>query len=604
MAFTGDLEHLHIVDIIQLLHTTRKSGTFSVKGSRGESRIIFSDGYIVGASHLNNRIRIGTVLVRMNALTQQDLEKALEVQKKFGKNRKPLLATLMELGKITHEEASKALRKLIEITIVELIGWTKGTFTLDAEDITVTPECSYPIGKMEQATSLDAQMVLMDALRIFDERERDRQSGGNMPSYEDLYADVIPPGNAVTKAREDSVLSADDLGLADLEHLERKIPQFSIENEVFDPIEMHRLKIKETLSDFSAEEQETFVSFLEKSRAGISPYDGSARQEGQTHALILFSEDEFMKHSILTICKNEGGLVFVTDGEEELDRIISQCLLIKASPLLVFDHPEKSEGMLSKEKVVSIRRQVKTKYPQVYIIQLVSPADYSFTVQSYHDGVMAVFPKPSKKLRGTTFIEDAIKFLETLKSYIKGFFSRQKDPGATGNELGQTRDRMLALRDIYEPREVSLALLQSVAEVFERSITFIVRPSELVGERSLGVYSGKDRGPDSAPRLRIPLTGPSVFRDVIAEGQFFFGESDDDILKEYLFEGIGAPLSPIVILLPMKSNGKIMTLTYGDFGGKEASPVQSDVLVMLANQAGLVVENLLYRQMLKKASQK
>ncbi|MDP3111181.1 MAG: DUF4388 domain-containing protein, partial [Thermodesulfovibrionales bacterium] len=68
MAFTGELEQLHIVDIIQLLNTTRKSGTLSVKGSRGESRIIFSNGYIVGANYLN-KVRIGTVLVKMNAIT-------------------------------------------------------------------------------------------------------------------------------------------------------------------------------------------------------------------------------------------------------------------------------------------------------------------------------------------------------------------------------------------------------------------------------------------------------------------------------------------------------------------------------------------------------
>ena len=42
MAFTGDLELLNIVDIIQLLNTTRKSGTLFVKGLKGESRIIFS----------------------------------------------------------------------------------------------------------------------------------------------------------------------------------------------------------------------------------------------------------------------------------------------------------------------------------------------------------------------------------------------------------------------------------------------------------------------------------------------------------------------------------------------------------------------------------
>jgi hypothetical protein len=45
MAFTGDLEYLHIVDIIQLVNTTRKSGAFSVQGERGESRLIFSNGY-------------------------------------------------------------------------------------------------------------------------------------------------------------------------------------------------------------------------------------------------------------------------------------------------------------------------------------------------------------------------------------------------------------------------------------------------------------------------------------------------------------------------------------------------------------------------------
>ena len=439
MAFTGDLEHLHIVDIIQLLHTTRKSGTFSVKGSRGESRIIFSNGFIVGASHLNNSVRIGTVLVRMNAVTQKDLEKALELQKSAGKDRKPLIATLIELGKLTHEEASKGLRKLIEITIVELIGWTKGTFTLDTEDIAVTPECSYPIGKMEQAMGLDAQMVLMDALRVFDEREHNRQSGENVPSYEDLFSDVISSDKAAEKTRKDSVLTADDLGLADIDHLERKIPQFSAVNEIFDPVEIHRHKIRETLSDFSAEEQEAFVSFLEKSAASIIPLDGPARQEGRTQALILFSEDEFIKHSVMTICKNEGVLVFATDGEEELDRIIAQCLLIKMSPIIVFDNPEMSEGIFSEEKIVSLRRKVKAKYPQVPSIQMASPADYAFTLQSYNEGIRAVFPKPSKKSGKATFIEDTIKFLKTFKSYIKGSFLERNDPGATDNKLSRTQ---------------------------------------------------------------------------------------------------------------------------------------------------------------------
>ena len=69
MAFTGDLEHLNIVDIIQLVHATRQSGIFSVKGSTGESTIVFKKGQIVGANYCDNSVRIGTILVKTGAIT-------------------------------------------------------------------------------------------------------------------------------------------------------------------------------------------------------------------------------------------------------------------------------------------------------------------------------------------------------------------------------------------------------------------------------------------------------------------------------------------------------------------------------------------------------
>ena len=604
MAFTGDLEHLHIVDIIQLLNTSRKSGSFSVKGIRGESRIIFSNGYIVGASHLNNRVRIGTVLVKMNAITIEDLKQALGVQKNAGKNRKPLIATLIELNKLGRDKASEGLKKLIEMTIVELVGWTKGTFTLDTEIIYVSPECSYPISKMEQEISLDAQMVLMDALRIFDERERDRQSGKIVPSDEELFSDVIPSEGAAETGKKSTIITADDLGLADLDHLERKMPQFLPVHEIFDPVEIHRQKIKETLAGFSAEEQESFVSFLEKSAVSRDIRDGSQRQDGRMNGLILFSEDELIKHSVMTICKAEDALVFATDGEEELDRIIDQCLKIKVLPILVFDDLETSERIFSREKIVGMQQQIKKRYPQVSIIQMISLPDYKFTLQSFNNGIRAVFPKPSKEPLKTAFIEDTIKFLETFKAYIKGFFHEQKDTAAADSLLNKLKARILALRDLNEPSAVSLVLLQSVSEIFERSVTFVVRPAELIGERAVGVNAEKNAGPTSATGLKIPLSRHSVFRNVIEKGQLFFGESDDEVLKKNLFKEIGMPLRPVIILLPIKSRGKTVALTYGDFGRKEASPVQSDALEMLANEAGLVLENALYRKQLGKASQK
>lgn len=602
MAFTGELEQLHIVDIIQLLNTTRKSGTLSVKGSRGESRIIFSNGYIVGANHLN-RVRIGTVLVKMNVITIEDLKQALEVQKKAGNNRKPLIATLIELGKLKHDDATTGLTKLIEMTVVELVGWTKGTFTLDTEAVAVSPDCSYPISKMEQEICLDSQMVLMESLRIFDEQERDRQPGKTEPD-EELFEEVLPSEVVLEPGAKSSALTADDLGLSDLDHMERKIPEFLPVNEIFDPAEIHRQKIKETLAGFPAEEQEAFVSFLKKSTVSRGAYDGSQRQEGGTKALILLSEDELINHSVMTICKDEGVLVFATAGEEELNRIIDQCLKIKVLPLLVFDNPETTEGILSKEKIAGLRQRVKEKYPQVSTVQLTSSPDYAFMLQSFHDGTRAVFPKPSTKAGKATFIQDTITFLEIFTSYIKGFFHEQKDLTAADNQLGKLKDRILTLREIKEPPALSLALLQYVSEIFERSVTFIVRPAELAGEKAIGVFAGRNTGPTSVTNLKIPLTKSSVFRDVAEKGRFFYGESYDEVLKNHLFELIGAPLRPAIILLPMKSRGKTVALIYGDFGEKEVTTIQSDLLEILANEAGLVLENMLYRKQSSKASNK
>ena len=434
MAFTGDLENLHIVDIIQLLHSTRKSGTFSVRGSRGESRIIFSNGYIVAANHLNSRVRIGSVMVKADVISIEDLKEALEVQKNAGKDRKPLLVTLAKLGKITNEEATKWLKELIGITIVELMDWTEGAFTFDAEAIAVSPQCSYLPGKMDQEMSLDAQMVLMDALRIYDERKRDRESGKDVPSYEEMYGEVIPSEGPGESGGVSSVITVEDLGLENVDRLEEKIRRpFSVK-EIFDPLEIHRQHIRKILADFSVEEQDNFVSFLEKSTAGAGFHKASARREGETSALIFFSRDELIQHAFMTICKDEGIPVFTTDGEDEIEHLMAQCLSKKIMPILVYDSPEKSGRGFSAEQITKIRHRIKDGYPQVPRIQLAFPLDYNFMLQSYSEGVSAVLPKPLKDARKDTFIEDTIKFLEAFKSYIRSFLSDKKGPtGTTDN---------------------------------------------------------------------------------------------------------------------------------------------------------------------------
>lgn len=597
MAFTGELEHLHIVDIIQLVHTTRKSGIFSVKGDRGESRIVFSNGYIVGANHINNSVRIGTVLVKMGAITFDDLKQALSSTKDAAKDQGPLLVTLIKRGKLKRDDALKGLKKLVELTIVELMSWTKGTFTFDTDAVIFAVEDSASSGDMGPDVVLDAQMVLMDALRIFDERERDRAAGKEVPSFEALYTDVLPGEGAAEAPGGPAAITADVLGLADLDRLEKKIPRPVSEMEIFDPVEIHRQKIRELLAGFSSDEQEAFVAFLKTSVGRTAVPDGLAQQAGK--AVVMFGGDKLLRHSVLTICKNDGVPVFATDDEDDLEQIIAQCLSAMRMPVVVFDSPAGTEGGLSEETIIALRNRLRGTHPAVPLLQLAAPAESDFILRSYSDGVWAVLPKPLREVRRETYVQDMIRFLAAFKSYIGGF---QYRPDANDRYVKELKKDIKALREIATPSDAALVMLAAVADMFERAVTFIVRPAELAGERSVGVSTEKSMGPTHADRLKVPLSMPSVFREVIEKGQVFYGESRDEAVAA-LFQDMGKPLIPTVVLFPLISDRKVVAVVYGDFGKKEAAPVQLDVLEILAQQVGISLEYALFRRQMTKAGQ-
>jgi hypothetical protein len=603
MAFTGDLEHLPIIDIIQLVHTTRKSGIFSIKGSTGESKIVFRNGSIVSANHIDNSVRIGSVLLKTGAITMDDLKQAMDVMKQEDKDRLPLLATLVKMGRLKREDALRGLKKLVVLTIVELMSWTKGTFTFDTDAIVIASDGGQDLG-------VDAQMVLMDALRVFDERERDRAEGKEVLSLKALYSDALPEEGVLEaeleseleselKAKgEGPTVTADDLGLGDLDHLEKKIPRPVSEMEIFDPIEIQRRKIKELLPGFSSEEQEAFVAFLSKSGDRMAAADAAAKQSGK--AVVICSGDALISHSVMSLCNDEGVVVFATGDDKELDRMVSQCLLSDKIPMVVFDAPAGPEGGFSRATIEGLRKKLHAKYAVVPMLQFAFPQETDFILRSYHEGVTAVLPRPSKEDRKKTYIQDTIQFLDAFKSYVRGFQYGSDD---AGSDMKMLKESGAALRGATNPSESVLVVLTAVAGMFERAVTLVARGTELIGERSLGIGAEKSAGPAPADQLKVQLSQPSVFRDAVEKGRVYYGESGDETLRAF-FSIIGRPMSPAVILLPLICDGKVVALIYGDFGQKEASPVRLDMLEVLAQQAGIALEYAIYRRQSAKAAQK
>ena len=583
MSFTGDLEHLPIVDVIQLLHATRKSGILRVKSRKGESELVFKDGYMVSANHLNNSVRIGKILVDLNIITAEVLDTALEAQKIAGRMRKPLLVTLVEMGLVKENEVYKGLEQLIEMTIVEILTWKKGTFTLDVQPPAVADEYRYYPDRMNMEVNVDTQSILMDALRIYDEKMRDGELD------EESWDEHATPERG--PETDGPILSADDLGLADLDQLERKIPESHICLEDFDPYAAPRQNIQAAAPALPEGTREELVAFLVK----CVTEGAEAGGDGTAHPVIFFSSDELMSYAMTTVCKGAGFPVFATTEEQDLDPILVQSLEKNGMPLLVLDAPSPSNPHLSAEKIVSLRQSKRASYPSLPTIQLTAAGDAAFSLQAYQDGARAVIPRPFWEERPDTFTADAILFLQSIRACLTDCYADRQNP-----LIGRVTTGFSRLKGITEIPEAALALLEFVAGICERSLTLIVREGELVAEKGIGIKRGKDEGATPPLGFRVPLERPSLLRTVIESGTVFYGQTHDQVVREHLFAAIGTPARQTILLVPMVCRGKTLSLTYGDFGAREPSPVETDLLTILASQAGLVLENVLLRKKLEK----
>jgi hypothetical protein len=388
MAFAGDLEHLPIVDVIQLMNSTRKSGILSVKGRKGESQLVFKDGYIVSASHLNNSVRIGQVLVEMNLVSPQQIEQGLQKQQSDGESRRPLAITLIDMEILKEQDAYKALQRLIEITIVEILTWKSGKFTLDHLKDVIDCDFRYYPEKMNHEVNVNTQSILMDALRIFDEKKRDGliQEEQDDPEAEEQSLDEL--------------ISVDDLGLSEIDHLSAQLPQAFSGVVPFDPSALQREKIIELAPDLPASGREKLVAMLARYTKENRPDKGSAATPG----VIVYSQDKLLQHALHTVLIDSDASPLPVMAEGELEKALGESFEKKVSWLIID---------------VPFKIPVLGKNSQIRIIQLAPGNDIRLALNAYRQGAAAVLPKP---VNGQgEFMEEFILLLEFLPEYIRNY---------------------------------------------------------------------------------------------------------------------------------------------------------------------------------------
>ncbi len=160
MALEGTLKDFSLADIFQLIGLQRKTGVLTLQGKDDTVTVTFLDGKVVGADSLNRRLenRLGSVLMRTGTLNQEQLNRALEIQRE---TLQRLGFILTHYGIISAQKLKEALQLQILQIIYRLFRWKDADYAFSQE---TTIEYD-----RDNVVPVTAESILMEGARMMDE---------------------------------------------------------------------------------------------------------------------------------------------------------------------------------------------------------------------------------------------------------------------------------------------------------------------------------------------------------------------------------------------------------------------------------------------------
>jgi hypothetical protein len=160
MALEGTLKDFSLADIFQLIGLQRKTGVLTLRAKDDTVTVTFLDGKVVGADSLTHRLenRLGHVLIRSELLTQDQLNRALEIQKE---TLQRLGFILVHYGIISVDALKQALQLQILQIIFRLFRWKDGDYHF-SQETTIEYDRDYVV-------PVSAESILMEGARMIDE---------------------------------------------------------------------------------------------------------------------------------------------------------------------------------------------------------------------------------------------------------------------------------------------------------------------------------------------------------------------------------------------------------------------------------------------------
>jgi DNA-binding NarL/FixJ family response regulator len=174
MGISGSLKDVSVADVMQFIHLGRRTGTLLLHRGVQKAMIGFHCGRLVSAQAPKTP-KLGDLLISSGMIDRGILERAIQSQKDALEHRS-LGQILVTSKSIDAEGLRQVIAQQIEQAVSEVMVWDNGTFEFAIDDLRPIDDIAlYPSDVLPDA-DINTQMVLLEAARIFDERNRDREA--------------------------------------------------------------------------------------------------------------------------------------------------------------------------------------------------------------------------------------------------------------------------------------------------------------------------------------------------------------------------------------------------------------------------------------------
>lgn len=574
MSLTGNLEDLPLLDIIQIVSFSRKTGYLSIAMPGGEGGIVFQDGLVVAA---------------------------------FTAESPPADP---RLGGLPPERRDRAIRGRIVFALEQLARLREGAFGFE-----LTDEVPHTLGARDVAAEtlrggINPQDLLLDLASGID--------AGRAESAAAVEASFAAPEEGVVEGDEEAAIVPAEALVSDMESAgpgpEEAPPPGAAGAPTAPPAE----PVVAPPPPPSPPPAPRAPS-VEPPPAPAPPAE-PAPEGART---ILLVDDEADVREILGRHFASAGFTIEEAGDPDTATRAAGRLRKAATPFVVVtDLGMPASGGASFHGGFEVVKRLWKMNLRPPVVMMTENLSASLRLRARQMGIQAFVFKPTlSKLNPRQYEADLSAFAFKLSADVlprlaehatlapvphrrkppssRAEASAGPPPGEESRHFEFLRRRLRELGQPGDANEIAVLVMKVAREFFERAILFVAKGGEARGLGGFGLAPRDETLNLLARTITIPLTDPSLFREVAEGRRPYVGPPPGDRWITHLMGRIGRFRSRGIALLPLVAHRETIALLFGDSPetGREVEGL--DALEVFVDQAGIALENVFLQKKLQ-----